>query len=105
MRGVVPMGVTAPRGATRVTESPAVSESWSARRFPIATPCPASKPSSVPARRLLAIEPTCLRSSARTPRTSTPEALKGEDASACPSTIGAASLTPGTPAMRAASAS
>ena len=45
------------------------------------------------------------RSAARMPRTSTPDALNGEDASACPSTIGAASMTPGTLEMRSATAS
>ena len=42
----------------------------------------------------LAIEVRLLRSSARMPRTNTPEALKGEDASAWPSTTGAASRMP-----------
>ena len=45
MRGVVPMGVTAPRGATRVTLSPACTDNCSASRLPTATPCPSSKPS------------------------------------------------------------
>ena len=54
---------------------------------------------------LLATEGSLARSAARTPRTSTPDALNGEDASACPSTIGAASMTPGTSAMRSATAS
>ncbi len=35
MRGVVPIGVTAPRGATSVILSPARSESWSASLRPI----------------------------------------------------------------------
>ena len=35
-------------------------------------------------------------SSSRTPRTSTPPAAAWDEASACPSTIGKASLTPGT---------
>ena len=39
------------------------------------------------------------------PRTSTPLALNGEEASAWPSTTGAASRTPGTMAMRPATAS
>jgi hypothetical protein len=54
---------------------------------------------------LLATEGSLARSAARTPRTSTPEALKGEDASACPSTIGAASMTPSTLARRSATGS
>ncbi len=102
MRGVVPMGVTAPRGATRVTLSPDRSESWSASRRPIRTPCPWSKPSSVPCLMFLAIEPSLARSAPRMPRTSTPLALKGEEASAWPSTIGAARITPGTREMRSA---
>ena len=56
MRGVVPIGVTAPRGETSVTLSPARSVNWSARRRPITTPCPWSKPSSVPCLMFLAIE-------------------------------------------------
>src|ERR1019366_5993890 len=40
MRGMVPMGLTAPRVATSVMLSPERSESWSASRRPIATPCP-----------------------------------------------------------------
>ncbi len=39
------------------------------------------------------------------PRTSTPVALNGDDASACPSTIGAARRMPGTPLMRSATSS
>ncbi len=54
---------------------------------------------------LRAIEVSLVRSAERMPRTSTPEALNGDDASACPSTIGAASRMPCTPAMRAATAS
>ena len=46
------------------------------------TPCPPSKPSSVPCLMFLAIEVRLLRSSARMPRISTPAALKAEDASA-----------------------
>ena len=38
------------------------------------------------------------------PRTSTPDALNGDDASAWPSTIGAASRMPGTPDKRSATA-
>ena len=68
-------------------------------------PARASKPSSVPCLMLLAIEPSLPRSAARMPRTSTPEALNGDDASAWPSTIGAASRTPGTLEMRSATAS
>ena len=60
----------------------------------MATPCPSSKPSSVPCLMFEAIEVRLLRSSARMPRTSTPEALKAEDASAWPSTTGAASRMP-----------
>ena len=104
MRGVVPIGVTAPRGATNVRLSPARTESCSASRLPMATPCPSSKPSSVPCLMFLAIEESFDRSPARMPRTSTPEALNGDDASAWPSTIGAASRTPGTLAMRSATA-
>src|SRR5579859_5071385 len=85
MRGVVPIGVTAPRGATSVTLSPACSDSVSASLRPMATPCPSSNPSSEPCLMFLAIEVRLLRSSARMPRTNTPEALNGEDASACPS--------------------
>ena len=102
MRGVVPIGVTAPFGATSVMLSPACSDSWSASRRPIATPCPSSKPSSEPCLMFLAIEVRLLRSSARMPRTSTPEALNGEDASAWPSTTGAASRMPWTWLMRSA---
>ena len=105
MRGVVPIGVTAPRGATSVMLSPARTESWSESRRPIASPCPASKPSSVPCFRLFAIEVSLFRSAERMPRTSTPAELNGEDASACPSTIGAASRMPGTLEMRSATAS
>ena len=47
---------------------------------------------------LFAIDPSFIRSAARIPRTSTPAELNGEEASACPSTIGAASRTPSTPA-------
>ena len=57
---------------------------------------PRSKPSSVPCLMLVAIERSLPISAARMPRTSTPEALKGDDASAWPSTIGAASLMPST---------
>ena len=39
------------------------------------------------------------------PRTSTPAELNGEDASACPSTIGAASRMPCTPEIRSATSS
>jgi len=62
--------------------SPACSESWSASLRPIATPCPSSNPSSEPCLMFLAMEVRLLMSSARMPRTSTPEALKAEDASA-----------------------
>ena len=96
MRGMVPIGVTAPRGATSVMLSPARSDSWSASRRPMATPSPSSKPSSVPCLMLLTTEGSPSRSFNRMPRTSTPPALNGEDASAWPSTIGAASLMPGT---------
>ena len=65
MRGVVPIGVTAPRGATSVMLSPARSDSCSARRRPIATPCAWSKPSSVPCLMLLATEVSLSRSLAR----------------------------------------
>ena len=34
MRGVVPIGVTAPRGATSVTLSPTRNDNWSASRRP-----------------------------------------------------------------------
>ena len=54
---------------------------------------------------LLAIEASFARSLARMPRTSTPEALNGEDASAWPSTIGAASRMPSTLETRSATAS
>ena len=104
MRGVVPIGVTAPRGATSVRLSPARTESCSASRLPMAMPCPSSKPSSVPCLMFLAIDDSLARSPARMPRTSTPEALNGDDASAWPSTIGAASRTPGTLATRSATA-
>ena len=50
----------------------------------------------------LAIEVRLLRSSARMPRTNTPAALNGEDASAWPSTTGAASRMPATWLMRSA---
>ena len=102
MRGVVPIGVTAPRGATSVMLSPAWTESWSASRRPIATPLPSSKPSSVPCLMFLATEVMLSRSLARMPRTSTPEALNGDDANACPSTTGAASRIPDTWLMRSA---
>ena len=48
----------------------------------MAMPWPSSKPSSVPCLMLLAIEGSFFRSPSRMPRTSTPEALKAEDASA-----------------------
>ena len=51
------------------------------------------------------IEPSLARSRARMPRTSTPAELNGEEASACPSTIGAASRTPGISEMRLATGS
>ncbi len=51
---------------------------------------------------LLAIEGSLARSSPRTPRTSTPVALNGEEASAWPSTIGDASMTPSILATRSA---
>ena len=105
MRGVVPIGVTAPRGATRVMLSPARTDNWSESRRPIASPCPVSKPSNVPCLRLFAIDVSLFTSAERMPRTSTPAELNGEDASACPSTIGAASLMPGTLEMRSESAS
>jgi len=50
----------------------------------------------------LATELSFARSAPRMPRTSTPAALYGEDASACPSTIGAATRTPSTLATRSA---
>ena len=53
----------------------------------------------------LAMEVSLFRSSERTPRTNTPEALNGEDAKAWPSTTGAANRMPGTLAMRPATAS
>ena len=53
----------------------------------------------------LAIEVSLVRSAERMPRTSTPEALNGDDASAWPSTIGAASLMPSTLETRSATAS
>ena len=90
MRGVVPIGVTAPRGATSVRLSPARTESCSASRAPMAMPWPSSKPASVPC---LMFFDTCvsfIRSAPRMPRTTTPEALNGDDASAWPSTSGAA---------------
>ncbi len=102
MRGMVPMGVTAPRGATRVMLSPARSESWSASRRPIATPCALSKPFSVPCLMFLATEGSFSRSCSLMPRTRTPPELNGEEASAWPSTIGAASFIPGTLSTRAA---
>ena len=105
MRGVVPIGVTAPRGATSVRLSPARTESCSASREPMASPWPWSKPSSVPCLMFLAIEVSLVRSAERMPRTSTPEALNGDDASAWPSTIGAASLMPGILETRSATAS
>ncbi len=40
MRGVVPIGVTAPRGATSVRLSPERTVSWSASLRPITSPCP-----------------------------------------------------------------
>ena len=102
IRGVVPIGVTAPRGATSVTLSPAWSDKVSASRRPMATPCPSSNPSSEPCLMFFAMEVRLFRSSARMPRTNTPEALNGDEASACPSTTGAASLMPGTCEMRSA---
>src|SRR5882762_8572825 len=68
----------------------------------MATPCPSSNPSSVPCLMFLAIEVRLLRSSARMPRTNTPDALNGEDASAWPSTTGAARRMPATWLMRSA---
>ncbi len=101
MRGMVPIGVTAPRGATSVMLSPARSDSSSASRRPIARPLPSSKPLSVPCLMFLAMEGSFSKSSSLIPRTSTPPELNGEDASAWPSTMGAASLMPGALAMRA----
>ena len=49
----------------------------------------------------LATEGSFSRSSSLMPRISTPPALNGEEASAWPSTMGAASLMPGTLSMRA----
>ena len=66
------------------------------------TPCPSSKPSIVPCLMFLAIEVRLFRSAARMPRTSTPAALKAEDASAWPSTTGAAKRMPSTWLMRSA---
>ena len=102
MRGVVPIGVTAPFGDTSVMLSPACSESWSASLRPMVTPCPSSKPSSEPCLIFFAIEVRLLRSSARMPRMKTPAALKGDDPSPWPSTTGAASRTPATWLMRSA---
>ena len=102
MRGVVPIGVTAPFGDTSVMLSPACSESWSASLRPMVTPCPSSKPSSEPCLIFLAIEVRLLRSSARMPRMKTPAALKGDDPRPWPSTTGAASRTPATWLMRSA---
>ena len=102
MRGVVPIGVTAPFGETSVIMSPACSDSVSASLRPMATPCPSSKPSSEPCLMFLAIEVRLLRSSARMPRMKTPAALNGEDPSPWPSTTGAASRMPATCEIRSA---
>ncbi len=71
----------------------------------MAMPEPSSKPSSVPWRILAPMAGSARRFASDRPRTSTPPALKAEEASACPSTSGTASLMPGTPAMRLATAS
>src|SRR5262249_28586727 len=64
------------------------------------SPCPSSKPSSVPCLIRLASDGKTARSAARMPRTRTPVPLNGEAASAGPSTIGATSFTPSTLATR-----
>ena len=102
IRGIMPNGDCTPRGVNSDTFSPTPTESFSASRLPITIPVAASKPSSVPCLMLLATGPSLLRSSARMPRTITPSPPGPDDASSLPSTMGAASVTPGTLETRSA---
>ena len=92
----MPNGVSAPFGAVSVSVSPGRRKSCSANRLPMATPPDTSNPCSVPPGWIvLPIAGMRVMSFSRTPRTSTPPAPAWDEASACPSTMGNASLTPG----------
>ena len=94
MRGVTPNGVCEPCGAMIEILSPTRKPRCSAILTPMTTPCPASKPSSVPCRICAPIPGMRLRSSSRTPRTAAPVWPNGEETKASPSITGIASFTP-----------
>ena len=99
MRGVTPKGVTSPRGLTSVIVSPVPRPSESASRAPGMMPSPAAKRSTALGPALSATEVSLAMSSPDNPRTSTPDAPDGLDASAWPSTKATANFTPATPSM------
>src|SRR5258708_6926398 len=90
MRGVVPNGVTAPLGATRVTIMPGTKPRRSASLAPRMTESPSSKPSSAPEDSVEETVVSFFRSSVSSPRTSAPKDAPSVFTRTWPSMIGVA---------------